>query len=157
MCVCVRARSVVSDSLWHHGFVACQTPLSMEFSRQEYWSMLPFSIPRDPPNPGIKPVSLASPELAGRFFITEPPSAIRGPWWTLTACTPQVENQYLQIHRISLRTQESRLQGREKAKANNLTKETAFQCQTHLGVGRCSLDLCNRNELVFTEYWLVFV
>ena len=35
--------------------VACQTPLSMEFSRQEYWSGLPFPTPGDPPNPGIKP------------------------------------------------------------------------------------------------------
>ena len=37
----------------------CLTPLSMGFSRQEYWSGLPFSSPGDPPNPGIKPGSLA--------------------------------------------------------------------------------------------------
>ena len=52
---------------------ACQTPLSMEFSKQEYWSGLPFPPPGDLPNPGIKPVSLASAALAGRFFTTEPP------------------------------------------------------------------------------------
>ena len=34
--------------------VACQAPLSMEFSRQEYWSGLPFSSPRDLPDPGIE-------------------------------------------------------------------------------------------------------
>ena len=39
--------------------------------------MLPFSIPRDPPNPGIKPVSLAFPALAGRFFNTVPPGKPR--------------------------------------------------------------------------------
>ena len=40
--------------------VACQAPLSMEFSRQEYWSGLTFPSPGDLPNPGIKP---GSPEL----------------------------------------------------------------------------------------------
>ena len=44
------SRSVVSSSLRLHG-------LSMEFSRQEYWSGLPFPSPVDLPNPGIKPRS----------------------------------------------------------------------------------------------------
>ena len=39
--------------------VACQAPLSMGFSRQEYWSGLPFSSPGDLPNPGIEPGSPA--------------------------------------------------------------------------------------------------
>ena len=39
--------------------VACQTPLSMGFPRQEHWSRLPFPPPGDIPNPGIKPWSLA--------------------------------------------------------------------------------------------------
>ena len=42
----------------------------MEFSRQEYWSELPFSPPGDLPKPGIKPASPASPELAGEFFTS---------------------------------------------------------------------------------------
>ena len=50
--------------------VACQAPLSMGFSRQEYWSELPFPPPGDLPDPEIKPVS---PALAGRFFTTAPP------------------------------------------------------------------------------------
>ena len=49
--------------------VACQTPLSMRFSRQEYWRGLPFPSSGDLPNSGIEPVSLASPVLAGRFFF----------------------------------------------------------------------------------------
>ena len=49
--------------------VACQTPLSMGFPRQEYWSGLPFPSPGHLPDPGIEP---ASPELAGGFFTTEP-------------------------------------------------------------------------------------
>ena len=40
--------------------VACQAPLSMGFSRQEYWSGLPCPPPGDLPDPGIKPTSLAS-------------------------------------------------------------------------------------------------
>ena len=51
--------------------VARQAPLSLEFSRQEYWSSrLPFPTPGDLPDPGIKP---SSPALAGRFFTTELP------------------------------------------------------------------------------------
>ena len=50
--------------------VVHQAPLSMEFSRQEHWSGLPYLPPGDLPNAGIEPVSLA---LAGRFFTTEPP------------------------------------------------------------------------------------
>ena len=53
--------------------VACQAPLSMRFSRQEYWSRLPFPSPGDIPDPGIKPMSPASPASAGGFFTTESP------------------------------------------------------------------------------------
>ena len=50
--------------------VAHRAPLSMGFSRQEYWRGLPFRAPEDLPDPGIQP---ASPELAGRFSTTGPP------------------------------------------------------------------------------------
>ena len=49
--------------------VVCQAPLSMGFSRQEYWSGLQFPSPGDLPDPGIEPMSLVSPALAGRFFL----------------------------------------------------------------------------------------
>ena len=58
--------------------VACQAPLSMEFSRQEYWSGLPFPSSGDLPDPGIKPrssVLQVVSSIAGRFFFflpTEP-------------------------------------------------------------------------------------
>ena len=65
VCVCVSC-SVVSDSLR----IAHQAPLSMEFSRQEYWSGLPFPSSGDLPNLGIELASLTSPELAGGFFTT---------------------------------------------------------------------------------------
>ena len=45
--------------------IACQAPLSVEFLRQEFWSGLPFPTPGYLPDAGIKPVSLASPSLAG--------------------------------------------------------------------------------------------
>ena len=48
--------------------VACQAPLSMGVSRQEYWNGLPCPPPGDLPHPGIEPASLMSPALAGRFF-----------------------------------------------------------------------------------------
>ena len=50
--------------------VAHQAPLSMIFSKQEYWRGLPFPSPEDFPNTGIKPASLRSPALAGRFFTS---------------------------------------------------------------------------------------
>ena len=50
--------------------IACQAPLSMGFSRQEYWSGLPFAPPGDLPDPGSKPICLASPALADTFFTT---------------------------------------------------------------------------------------
>ena len=57
-------------TLW---IVARQAPLSMGFSRKEYWSGLLFPSPGDLLNPGIEPMSLVSPALAGGFFTTEPP------------------------------------------------------------------------------------
>ena len=57
--------------------VAYQTPLSMEFSRQEYWSGLPFPSPRDLPNPGIEP---GSPALQADALTSEPPGK---PWLLL--------------------------------------------------------------------------
>ena len=50
--------------------VAYQALLSMELSRQEYWSGLPFPSPGSFPDPGIEPESLVSLALAGRFFTS---------------------------------------------------------------------------------------
>ena len=66
----VLSHSVISDSV-AACTVAGQGPLSMGFSRQEYWRGLPFSTPGDLSHPGIKPTSLASPALAGRYFTTQ--------------------------------------------------------------------------------------
>ena len=58
--------------------ISHQAPLSMEFSRQVYWSGLPFPTPGDLPNPGIELMSLVSFALEGRFSTT---GAI---WFSLT-------------------------------------------------------------------------
>ena len=74
MCVCVLSHVqlyVTRRTVTH------QTPLSMGFSRQQYWSGLPFPTPRDLPNPGIQPVSLASSALAGGFFNSVPKAEIK--------------------------------------------------------------------------------
>ena len=61
----------MSNSLRSHGlYVTHQAPLSVGFSRQEYWSGLSFL---NLTHPGIKPMSLAFPALAGGFFTIAPP------------------------------------------------------------------------------------
>ena len=68
--------------------VARQAPLSVGFSRQQYWSGLPCPAPRDLLDPGVKPGSPMSPTLAGGLFTTSTT------WEALT------ENRYLiQIRR----------------------------------------------------------
>ena len=72
VCVCAQLLKHVQlfETPWT---IACQAPLSMEFSRQEYWSGLPFPSPGDLPNPGIEPQSLVSPALVGDLFTTASP------------------------------------------------------------------------------------
>ena len=67
MCAQSLSRVHLSVTLWT---VDCQAPVSMEFSRQEYWSGLPFPTLWDFSDPGIEHVSLA---LAGIFFTTVSP------------------------------------------------------------------------------------
>ena len=66
---CVFCHSIVSDSFTTPWTVACQASLFMGFSRQEYWSGLPFPPPGHFPNPGIELMSPASPALAGGFLF----------------------------------------------------------------------------------------
>ena len=54
-------------------YIAGQAPPSVGFFRQEYWTGLPRPPPGNLPDPGIEPVSLTSPSLAGGFFSTCPP------------------------------------------------------------------------------------
>ena len=66
--------SVVSDSLRPYQWtVVCQAPLSKGFTRQEYWSGLPFPPPRDLPDSGIEPVTPASSASQANSLTAEPP------------------------------------------------------------------------------------
>ena len=66
MCVCDQS-CLTPVNLWT---VACQASLSLEFSRQEYWSGLPFLSPGDLPDSGV---DRTSPSLADGFVTTQPP------------------------------------------------------------------------------------
>ena len=69
----LESESEVAQSCPTPWTVARQAPLSMGFSRQEYWSGLPFPSPGDLPNPGIEP---RSPALQADAFSSEPPGKI---------------------------------------------------------------------------------
>ena len=81
--------------------VALQTPLSMGFSRQEYWSGLPCPPPGDLPHPGIKPTSLVSPALQVdslllghqelmRLYWKSGAEVLDGEWgWGRSSCPPR--------------------------------------------------------------------
>ena len=72
--MCVYAQSLDHAQLFvAPRTVTHQTLLSMDFSRQEYWSGLPFPTPGDLSDPGIEPLPLESPALTGRFFTIVPP------------------------------------------------------------------------------------
>ena len=69
------SHSVMFNSFATPWIVDHQALLPVGYSREEYWSRLPFPSPGDLPNPGIKPVSLAHvPCIAGGFFTGEPPA-----------------------------------------------------------------------------------
>ena len=72
MCVCVKSLSRVRlfATPWT---VAYQAPPSMGFSRQEYWSGLPFPFPGDLPDPGIEP---GSPAFQADALTSEPPGKL---------------------------------------------------------------------------------
>ena len=70
-CYLVTSSCLTLATLWT---VACQAPLFTGFSRQEYWSGLPFPSPRDLPHPGIKP---RSPTLQAHFLPAELPGKYR--------------------------------------------------------------------------------
>ena len=70
MCICMFSGVQPFVTPWT---LVHQTPLSMEFCRQECWSGLPFSTPRCLPDSEIKSESLVSPALGARFFTTMPP------------------------------------------------------------------------------------
>ena len=71
---------------------ACQAPLSMGFSRQEYWSALPFPSPGDFPSSGTKPTSLMPPALAGGSLPLGSPASCVTVGKSLHPCAPQLSH-----------------------------------------------------------------
>ena len=80
--------------------IACQAHLSTEFSRQQYWSRLPFSSPGDLSDPGMGP---APPALADRFFTTEPPGKL-----CVCVCVCVCMTSSLSIHMVLAQQQKYR-------------------------------------------------
>ena len=88
------SHSVMPDSFATPWTAAHQTPLSMGFPRQEYWSGLPFSSLWDLPDPGIEAVSAA---LAGRFFTAEPPKKPQSIFTVLKTLSPPIHSSFHQL------------------------------------------------------------
>ena len=82
MCVCVCVLVTQMCLFVTPQIIAHQAPVFMEFSRQEYWSGLPFPSPGDLPDPGIEP---RSPTLQADSLLSGPP---RKPWWATKALAP---------------------------------------------------------------------
>ena len=117
--------------------IACQTPLSMEFSRQEYGSGLPLPSPGDLSDSGFKPVSLASPALVGGFFTTS--ATWEAPFHTVS---------YKHLHLVK-----------------NLNTHTHTHTHTHIYKERervilailCECVLCSRYIPECSVCWLIFI
>ena len=91
VCMCVCSVAQLCATPWT---LAHQAPLSMEFSRQEYWSGLPFHTSEDLLDPGIKSTLLASPAWTGGLFTTVPP----GKPICVHINTHNIYNIYMYIH-----------------------------------------------------------
>ena len=88
--------------------VAHQTPLSMGFSRQEYWNWMTFPPPGPLPDTGFEPVPLASPALISGFFTTEPPGK---PKESACQCRRCKKHHWLNGHELEQTPGESEGQG----------------------------------------------
>ena len=88
-CAC-SVTSVMSNSLRSHGLQPARLLYPRGLSRQEYWRGLPCPPPGDLPDPGIKPVSLMSPELAGEFFITSTTWVVCESGWTAVKAVDKI-------------------------------------------------------------------
>ena len=95
LCVCVFSHVLLFAASWT---VACQSPLSVGFSRHEYWSGLLFPTPGDLSDPGIEPLSLEAPASAGGFFTTS------ATWDTPIELAKKFIRVFYHILRISLQS-----------------------------------------------------
>ena len=76
----------------------------MEFSRQEYWSRLPYPSPGNLPDPGIKAMSLVSPALVGEFLATVPPGRKQSETRQDSVSAPSIPENTLIIANVVIHT-----------------------------------------------------
>ena len=130
--VCMRAKSLQSClTLCNPMNGSHQAPLSMEVSRQEYWSGLLCPPPGDLPDPGIE-LRLMSPALAGGFFTAsttlEAPSIV---WWfVIVAMPPRQRPRRQQTHKL----RETGKRERSTNKETRAKRETGRKCWQHLSL-----------------------
>jgi len=108
ICLCVCSELLSHVWLFATSWtIAFQALLSVEFSRQEYYSGLPFPTPEDFPGPGSKPTSLASPVLIGRVFATAPPRKLSSGKAVLLICDSyQIFPQFRTFHQLPISLRE---------------------------------------------------
>ena len=95
--------------------VARRAPLSMGFSRQEYWSGFPCPPPGDLPDPGIEPASLMSLAMASRFFTT-------GATWEAQSLTSGSFNFDIGVTASSLKREKEKETQRERGRKCQIPK-----------------------------------
>ena len=136
--VYARLRVRLSAAPWT---VARQAPLSMGFSRQEHWSGLPRPPPGDLPNPGVEPLVLISPALAGEFFTTNITWAAQLLVWI----TPKIFIGYLGIAAVH---------GVEKSQIQLSDETTATRYCFHFSVSVINVLMSIRLQKSLRHFWL---
>ena len=120
---------ILCHSLHLASVLAHQAPLSVGFSRHEYWSGLPFPSPGHLPHPGIEPGSLTCPALAGGFFTTS------ATWEAL-------------VH------SDQRQKWRCFAMGNEVNSDTSFpRCRVHQGDEGIYSGFLRSYEVLVRDYW----
>ena len=118
--------------------VAHQAPLSMEFSRQEYWRGLPCPPPGDLSDPGIEPMSLMSPELASGFFTTSATWELPSCWKTYLLCASHpARHASLWVRKVRLREAKKITEGQTRLSGSE--SEITQLCLTLSDPMDCSL------------------
>ena len=120
----------------------CQAPPSMEFSKQEEWSELPFPSPGGLPNPGIKP---RSPALKANSLPFEPPERLCNSLYSLSPPCRSPQSSYSGVYLLNLERALAFIQERREGGSKNIklyeTLVTKLSCRdmgSHLSLVRTS-------------------
>ena len=102
VCICVQS----CMTAWDPWTIACQAPLSVGLSRKEYCSGLPCPIPGNLSDPGIEPISLASPALTGGFFPIVPSWKPQSSEWGSPKYSTQDSQLRVKFYQVNKRKKE---------------------------------------------------